>query len=1159
MPLRTLHLPLAVLLLPLLAALAPTPVVAATISHTEPTYKESRITMDPIPPGPYSENNTIAITLRYHLSPRDAAAGDTRLVLVPLGPRNAPGATPLHRSYPGMVAQSIPVSPGIGTHTFRFCVTKIFPRNDLNFAAHFTTNGRRWPLNWSYDARSDEPLRDSIRLEPQHPFYTIDTDRPANLFTYDEPVRLRVTFRKNVTPGQRRLLHYRLHDARGDTLTGALTVTTAASGQHTTLTLPIPPERRGIFALETNIAEWGERELVFARIPDVRALTRDALTPFGGTEIQTEAQNIIARQLGLTHTRHHNFHWAKAQPAPGQWETATWDRILDTNHRHGIQASIIVVNPPLWIMPDGTHGAGFQPFPFDHEAWRESIRHLTTRWKNKLHSIEWLNEITPGVQTPDPVGDYLAFCRIGTETVREIAPRLQTQLAGGLWPRNFRQDVLRAGIARQIDILPVHYGDENSVLDARDDLLAAGETIAPQGRVILWDNESAHPVWVPLDMPWSEAIRDRSQSEWVLRRWPGELVAGAQRILYFGGFRSLAAGGWNYLIDADKPRPVAVTLAVQSAKLGTARPLGRIPLGELGIAYLFENAGKPIAILSTQNTNGETITLDLGPANASVTPPPPTALITDYQGNETRLPLTPSGQLTLKLDTLPVFVEAGSLDAWRSHAGLRVGDGRGQARFVRPRGANLHAPVEITNSFEYPLSVTLALRVPYGWPQPAPIPVTIPVGETRRLTLPLVIPPTAPTGRISLEATATFSTTKITAHQQVTLDVIDPSMLGNLLQNPGFENPGNRSERAAHWSTDPQTRRETAPPSSLIPGLGNHLLSISGVSKKWGHASQQLPVLPGQSYLYSLWVRTEDIAAGSNVSLCLKDGSTRTLHINRIFRAPRTSPWCFKHVRLDMPPDVETITVTPVANGPGNASFDNISVTLHEGTPWAALASRAARSPQVDGHFDDWPLARLHPLPLLADNQLTITDTAWRWSPENLSAAAWLQWDTSGLYLALRVRDDQHHTIADDARLTEGDSLQLALHPLNRAFGEDHRAFAYTVSDARPGTGGGMHTLYRDKKYAGGLTSGHLARDSSVYKLAIRRDDSARVTDYELFMPWTELGGIVPEPGVKFGLSLQLNDNDGDKRAAVMTWGDGLYPRWEPLRFGILTLVNDTE
>ncbi|MFH1496238.1 MAG: sugar-binding protein, partial [Verrucomicrobiota bacterium] len=254
-----------------------------------------------------------------------------------------------------------------------------------------------------------------------------------------------------------------------------------------------------------------------------------------------------------------------------------------------------------------------------------------------------------------------------------------------------------------------------------------------------------------------------------------------------------------------------------------------------------------------------------------------------------------------------------------------------------------------------------------------------------------------------------------------------------------------------------------------------------------------------------------------------------------------------------IPANTATITLTPVATGAGHAAFDNVRLTYYDGTHYATEARRRTTPVQVDGHLDDWSLDR--PVPLLADNQLAVHDpAAYAWTPANLSGAAWFTWDDDGLYLAARVRDDLHRPLGADALLDQGDSLILAIHPENRAPGADARAFAYVVSAAPPLVGGGSHTLYRPIGYAGGNSSGHLARDSSVYNLAVRRADG--FTTYELFMPWDELGGRFGA-GDKLGLSLTLHDNDGgDARAASMSWGEGNLPGWDPTRFGVLTLID---
>jgi hypothetical protein len=105
-----------------------------------------------------------------------------------------------------------------------------------------------------------------------------------------------------------------------------------------------------------------------------------------------------------------------------------------------------------------------------------------------------------------------------------------------------------------------------------------------------------------------------------------------------------------------------------------------------------------------------------------------------------------------------------------------------------------------------------------------------------------------------------------------------------------------------------------------------------------------------------------------------------------------------------------------------------------------------------------------------------------------------------------------------------------------------------------PGGGSGKFTLFRPEGRTGGGKPGHLARDSSVYEFAVRRD--GKLTVYELLIPWSELKGLLPQAGAKLGLTLRLNDADGGGRGARINWGQGLDPVWMPEAFGVMTLTE---
>ncbi len=230
-------------------------------------------------------------------------------------------------------------------------------------------------------------------------------------------------------------------------------------------------------------------------------------------------------------------------------------------------------------------------------------------------------------------------------------------------------------------------------------------------------------------------------------------------------------------------------------------------------------------------------------------------------------------------------------------------------------------------------------------------------------------------------------------------------------------------------------------------------------------------------------------------------------------------------------------------------------MTLYEGSDYAAEAHRAAAPPTIDGRLDDW-VTRC-PIPLIGANQLAFKADGYAWSPDNLSAVAYLMWDDASLYLAVEVRDDVHHATGAGQQTAEpflaGDSLLVALDPTHRGLEADARAFAYCLASTAPGGGSGKHTLLRPAEHSGGRPAGHLFRDSSLYDMAAVEEAERCV--YELRIPLTEVG-LSAALGAKLGLSLQLNDSDGAGPAATMVWGGGLMPAWSPQEFGILTLVE---
>jgi hypothetical protein len=1127
------------------------------------TFKKSWVSINPSrrgetvhKPGQWTEGDDWIVPVEYYIDPSDDWGG-TEMRLLVMGPWvDRPDGKYTtkrgHMNYRGLGGR---IECKIGertTHEFAMKIPKPHEGpgkvGDSLLLIIWLTGAdmNRWP----WEVRGGGPA--FVRLGG---FFELDSGAPGNLFTYDEPVEMHLALKPDALAGdkQPRTVRYQVWNCSGQSVAnGEKTFTPEKAGQ--TVPIPLKIQERGIFVFKAEVEGWEALETTFGRIPDVMKITRGEPTRFGAGHgggpvgavsedgvAHNEEVLRIARRLGLTSCRHW-MAWRRVNPAPGEFRwLEEYDRGLDLGVKHGIRTWLLLDYPPAWAIADVPPTSKyFQPFPFHDEELRTLVTTLGKRFRGKIIGWEWLNEIIPGDLCADPVGDYARFVRVGSEAAKAADPDVITTLAGGLWPRNFRQALLARGVAEHIDVLPVHYCNAGMIEEAREDLARVGAE-----RVRIWDNESAlgRSTW---KMPLLEAVRDTQQSNWVLENWTDELSVDIASITWFGGDGS-PTGDWDYIWSDLTPRPVAATLAVFASKMHRATPLGRFLLGEAGVVHLFEKRdGTPLLVVSSYKEGGETVTLNTGE---------PDLTLTDYLGNERRVK-PEGGKAALALKPLRYFVEGGDLDVLKSYVAAEPAVSLAAAKRTRvmrvPRltafqGRPSEVLVRVRNLYQRELSGRVSLVLPARWSVPEPVAFRVAPAKQQILRVPLTDAGAAP-GEHRGDIVVNWDWDKLPPlHSPIVLSLVSPELLGNLLTNSGFEQVDAQGKPVA-WTGPGKIVAHEGPDL----GHGERVLELSKTGGQWHHENQTRPVVGGQTYLYTAWIKTHDLPAGSNVYLSGKEGVLTRMHDVHVFKTPRTQEnWDIFVCRFNAAPEVTSGSFTPVANGNGWAHYDNIRLTLFEGTDFAAEAHKTPAPVRVDGSLDEWD--RSCPIPLIGKSQLTTVEKTYDWSPSNLSGVAYLAWSEKGLHLAVEVRDDRH-VAGTDAETVRKDSLLIGVHPDNRRPGRDDAAFLYYLSAANPG-GSGKHTLMRPAEHSGGLKAGALTRDSSVYDLAVTAADGRAV--YELFMPWAELGIARPSPGAKIGLSFQLNDCDGAEGvAAHMNWGGGLSPVWMPRDFGVLTFVE---
>ena len=88
------------------------------------------------------------------------------------------------------------------------------------------------------------------------------------------------------------------------------------------------------------------------------------------------------------------------------------------------------------------------------------------------------------------------------------------------------------------------------------------------------------------------------------------------------------------------------------------------------------------------------------------------------------------------------------------------------------------------------------------------------------------------------------------------------------------------------------------------------------------------------------------MGTGSNMTQILSDGTKINLYDVQVISCGSNNPyWQLFTCRKQMPLDTQSVSFTPLAKGAGWAMWDNIRVTIYEGTDYAAEAYRIKRKP----------------------------------------------------------------------------------------------------------------------------------------------------------------------------------------------------------------------
>jgi hypothetical protein len=213
--------------------------------------------------------------------------------------------------------------------------------------------------------------------------------------------------------------------------------------------------------------------------------------------------------------------------------------------------------------------------------------------------------------------------------------------------------------------------------------------------------------------------------------------------------------------------------------------------------------------------------------------------------------------------------------------------------------------------------------------------------------------------------------------------------------------------------------------------------------------------------------------------------------------------------------------------------------------PRAASSVKApylSKAPTLDGVWDEWD-TKAYPAKFIVYGKDKID------GDQDLEGSYRIGWDSTYLYLAVKVIDDKYAQNASGQDLYKGDSIELLLDAnlwgdyYSQQLSSDD--FQLVISPGKPDPDDPKEAyLY--------FPSGSAGTRSDVKIAAVGGDGLYRV---EAAIPWS-MFGINPSVGQQFGFAVSISDNDNDDKNEQQSMAsmDALRSLVDPTTWAVLTL-----
>ena len=248
-------------------------------------------------------------------------------------------------------------------------------------------------------------------------------------------------------------------------------------------------------------------------------------------------------------------------------------------------------------------------------------------------------------------------------------------------------------------------------------------------------------------------------------------------------------------------------------------------------------------------------------------------------------------------------------------------------------------------------------------------------------------------------------------------------------------------------------------------------------------------------------------------------------------------------------PTVQAATSAPTREQPSatalpptstSAPKPEITLTLQPRLTWSAAYLSSA--PTINGNWDEWTSPQ-YPMRFVVYGAKNWTGSS------DLEGAYRIGWDTTNLYVAVKVTDNQFVQNATKGNIYQGDSIEILF---DANLNGDATSEELTGDDYQIGISAGRGEIGKNMEAYLWFPSAKAGSLSGVKMAAVPMSGGYRI---EMAIPWTVFG-VTPADGQKYGFNVSISDNDNPKEnlQQKMVSANPYRVLVDPTTWGTLTL-----